>query len=423
MDRCFYNPYEDYRGGAVSVDGSFVRNLINEYVATILMYTNPAKAQRNADKRGDLYVGNAGIAYMFLRLHQSQHDFKELQPLVNAQLYINDAKSKALPYVQSRSRDERCSFLCGNAGIYCVAAVISAASNNLDEMKKDLEAFETGYEACKPMHFSRYGSDEVLVGRAGYLSGMYWLNKQLMPQPFADNRISELCQVMVDSGRQYSADKGSPFPLMYHYHGTEYLGAAHGLCSILHMMLESPWFKRNGDAPNFTNISKTKLLDIKNSIDGFVALQDHDGNFPCAMEDLGYPNDNPLIHWCHGAPGAIYLLIKAYLVFREEKYLNSCRRAADLIWHYGLLRKGPGICHGVAGNGYAFLIMYRLTGEVRYMHRATKFAEFLKSSEFLQRSRTPDCPFSLYEGLAGTVCFLIDLLEPQRSCFPFMDVF
>ena len=60
MDRFFHNPYEDYRGGAVSVDGSFIRNLINEYVATILMHTNPAKAQRNADKRGDLYVGNAG---------------------------------------------------------------------------------------------------------------------------------------------------------------------------------------------------------------------------------------------------------------------------------------------------------------------------------------------------------------------------
>lgn len=105
---------------------------------------------------------STGIAYMFLRLHQSQHDFKDLQPLDNAQLYINDAKSKALPYTQSRSRDERCSFLCGNAGIYCVAAVISSNSNNLDEMKKDLEAFETGYEACKPINFSRYGSDEVL---------------------------------------------------------------------------------------------------------------------------------------------------------------------------------------------------------------------------------------------------------------------
>lgn len=155
----------------------------------------------------------------------------------------------------------------------------------------------------------------------------------------------------------------------------------------------------------------------------YSALQNDDGNFPCSMEDLNYQNQQSLIHWCHGAPGAIYLLIKSYQIFREEKYLNSCRKAVDLIWHCGLLKKGPGICHGVAGNGYAFLVMYRLTGEAKYLYRAARFAEFLKSSEFLQLSRTPDRPFSLYEGVAGTVCFLLDLLEPQASCFPFMDVF
>lgn len=99
---------------------------------------------------------------MFLRLHQSQQDFKELSPILNAQLYINDAKNKALSYAHSKSRDERCSFLCGNAGIYSVAAIISLHSNNLEEMKKDLRAFESGYEACKPINFSKYGSDEVL---------------------------------------------------------------------------------------------------------------------------------------------------------------------------------------------------------------------------------------------------------------------
>lgn len=99
---------------------------------------------------------------MFLRLHQSQQDFSSLQPLLNAQLYINDAKNKAIAYAHSRSRDERCAFLCGNAGIYSVSAVISFYSNNLDEMKKDLKAFESGFEACKPINFSKYGSDEVL---------------------------------------------------------------------------------------------------------------------------------------------------------------------------------------------------------------------------------------------------------------------
>lgn len=60
MDRYFHNPYEDYNGGPVHVNENYVKNLIIEYVATILTHTNPTIAQRNQDKRGDLYVGNAG---------------------------------------------------------------------------------------------------------------------------------------------------------------------------------------------------------------------------------------------------------------------------------------------------------------------------------------------------------------------------
>lgn len=117
------------------------------------------------------------------------------------------------------------------------------------------------------------------------------------------------------------------------------------------------------------------------------------------------------------------MFAKAYLVFKEEKYLTACRLAADLIWKKGLLRKGPGICHGVAGNGYAFLLMYRLTRESQYLYKASQFMKFLKDPQFINEARTPDRPYSLYEGLAGTVCFLLDLLTPDKSSFPFMDVF
>ena len=85
--------------------------------------------------------------------------------------------------------------------------------------------------------------------------------------------------------------------------------------------------------------------------------------------------------------------------------------------------KGPGICHGIAGNGYVFLLLFRLTQDPKHLYRASKFAEFLTNDTFLKVDRTPDCPFSLYEGIAGTVCFLVDLLQPHKSSFPFMDVF
>lgn len=130
-----------------------------------------------------------------------------------------------------------------------------------------------------------------------------------------------------------------------------------------------------------------------------------------------------LVHWCHGAPGLIHLLAKACRIFKDKRYLEACRKAADLLWEKGLLRKGSGICHGIAGNGYAFLVLFRLTKEDKYLHRAVKFVEFLDSAEFKNDARTPDRPHSLYEGNAGTVCYLLDVLRIENASFPFLNVF
>lgn len=59
-------------------------------------------------------------------------------------------------------------------------------------------------------------------------------------------------------------------------------------------------------------------------------------------------------------------------MFKEEKYLKEAAECAEVIWQRGLLRKGYGICHGTAGNGYAFLSLYKLTQEKKYLYRACK---------------------------------------------------
>ena len=142
------------------------------------------------------------------------------------------------------------------------------------------------------------------------------------------------------------------------------------------------------------------------------------------MDELGENARDPrdeLVHWCHGAPGTVYLLARAYLVWKEEKYLSALIKSAEICWEKGLLRKGPGICHGVAGTGYVFLLLYRITNNKLYLNKAISCANFLYNPEFRQ-ARVPDCPLSLYEGWAGTVCFLLDLLKPDKAAFPFSEV-
>ena len=56
----------------------------------------------------------------------------------------------------------------------------------------------------------------------------------------------------------------------------------------------------------------------------------------------------------------------------REAYLTAAERCGQVVWSRGLLKKGYGLCHGVAGNGFTFLQLYRLTGQPYHLHRAIK---------------------------------------------------
>lgn len=74
--------------------------------------------------------------------------------------------------------------------------------------------------------------------------------------------------------------------------------------------------------------------------------------------------------------------------------MKDAMECSDVIWQRGLLRKGYGICHGTAGNGYSFLSLYHLTQDKKYLYRACKVRSlYVNSSRTLgkacAKSRTP----------------------------------
>ena len=169
--------------------------------------------------------------------------------------------------------------------------------------------------------------------------------------------------------------------------------------------------------------SRDFISDIVELVNYLLSIQTPTGNFPCAMDEAPpfqqRLEEDELVHWCHGAPGAVFLFAKSYQIWNEQKYFSAAMRCSECVWNKGLLKKGPGICHGVSGNGYVHLLLYRMTKDKKHLGRAIKFYEFMYTEQFKRYARQPDCPFSLYEGLAGTMCYLADLLAPQTSSFPF----
>ncbi|KAM0997744.1 hypothetical protein ACFX2C_007596 [Malus domestica] len=126
---------------------------------------------------------------------------------------------------------------------------------------------------------------------------------------------------IIKVGRQL-AKKGQSL-LMYEWRGKKYWGAAHGLAGIMH---------------------------IKNRFPS--------SNFPSRD---GSESDR-LVHWCHGAPGVALTLVRAAEVFGDEEFLRAAIDAGEVVWNWGLLKR-VGICHGISGNTYVFLSLYRLTGK------------------------------------------------------------
>ena len=43
----------------------------------------------------------------------------------------------------------------------------------------------------------------------------------------------------------------------------------------------------------------------------------------------------------------------------------------------GLLKKGYGLCHGIAGNAYVFLELYKTTNDLQWLHRSIKVCLFI----------------------------------------------
>jgi Lanthionine synthetase C-like protein len=116
------------------------------------------------------------------------------------------------------------------------------------------------------------------------------------------------------------------------------------------------------------------------------------------------------LQWCAGAPGMAIALSEDL----DEKLLLA---AADATWQAGPFgeEKGPCICHGTAGNGFALLKTFARTGDELWLDRARRFAVHALG----QAERMPP-RYSLFTGGVGALVFAARCLE-ARADYPTVD--
>jgi hypothetical protein len=169
-------------------------------------------------------------------------------------------------------------------------------------------------------------------------------------------------------------------------HSRRFLGPAHGFAGCVLAL---------GD-----------VTDVSETLRRFAVEEDGLVNWPgLAGMELGANRDGQIrMQWCHGAPGIVATL--AHMLDEQLAIAGG-----ELTWRAGPLRKGANLCHGTAGNGYAFLALLDRTGDERWLTRARAFAMHAAAQVDHNRSEYGHGRYTLWTGDLGTALYLADCID------------
>ncbi len=125
-----------------------------------------------------------------------------------------------------------------------------------------------------------------------------------------------------------------------------------------------------------------------------------------------------LIQYCHGSPGFVINLGD----FPGSELDELLLAAGETTWTAGPLKKGSNLCHGTGGNGYAFLKLFKRTGDERWLHRARLFAMHGIGQTETHAANYNQLRYALWTGDLGFAVYLWDCIRGEGA-FPTLDVF
>src|SRR3954452_460489 len=186
------------------------------------------------------------------------------------------------------------------------------------------------------------------------------------------------------------------------------LGAAHGLAGIV-----APLARRPDLLPPGEMVAEvTATLSAGAVREGNGANWPPEHGAPLADEGGGIRTQ-----WCHGAPGVVASLAA---LPHDDEVDSLVLAGAELTWTAGPLRKGAGLCHGTAGNGFALLKAFARTGDEVWLERARRFAMHSAAQVAATRRDFGRGRYSLWTGDLGTAMFLDECLRGSSE-MPILD--
>jgi hypothetical protein len=315
-----------------------------------------------------LYLGGAGMIWGLHRL--------------GSNLGLDAAITAALERYRTASAKEESthppSLLIGETGILAVAHTLGASSADQDRLSELVRANR------------EHETWELLLGSPGTMIAARACG---LEQEWQES--SELLYDHWDpSTDMWTHDLyGKVWP---------YIGAGHGFASNVHAL------RGFVDDDVLRDRAARLLTRTAHHEDGLV-------NWPPGDLPWGEQEPSVRVQWCHGAPGIIIAL--ADLMPRDLAIAGG-----EMTWRAGPLGKGPGLCHGTAGNGFAFLKLHELTGDPTWLTRARRFAMHAIGQVARARHRYGQGRYTLWTGDIGAAVYVKACLDADPA-FPILDSF
>jgi hypothetical protein len=174
-----------------------------------------------------------------------------------------------------------------------------------------------------------------------------------------------------------------------------HIGAAHGFAGNMLPALRGRDLLSESEQKNWLDcIART--LRATAIYDGELV------NWPQSVGKHRMGRNALLMQHCHGAPG----IVNCAADFPNSDIDDLLLAAGKTIWQAGPVRKGCCICHGTAGNGYAFLKLFKRTSDERWLERARRFAAHSMDQCETAARQFGEYRYSLWTGDIGLAIFL-----------------
>ncbi len=187
-----------------------------------------------------------------------------------------------------------------------------------------------------------------------------------------------------------------------------FVGAGHGLAGDVLALQGAPEWLDDPAAVEARAVASARALAL---VDGDKA------NWPpLATGSLTGPLTR--VQWCHGAAGVVASL--AAVAPGDDAHGALMAAGGELVWQAGPLARSAGLCHGTAGNGFAFLALLERTGDERWLARARAFAMHALDQVSRFRAAEGRGRYTLFTGDVGAALLAAACLRGDAA-FPGLE--